>query len=136
MQRTILFFTTLLLAVNAWCANDVEVEVLAKTSTSWNGAPLPEWQAGKPEITLLRIRVAPNTRLGMHKHPMINAGVLISGTLRVTTLDGQVLELQAGDPIVEVVETWHYGENAGTEEAEIIVFYAGTEGQQLSIARD
>lgn len=57
---------------------------------------------------------------------MINAGVLISGQLTVVTKDGKTLHLSAGDPIVEVVKTAHYGMNEGKVPAEIVVFYAGT----------
>jgi hypothetical protein len=59
---------------------------------------------------------------------VINAGVLMSGQLTVETTDGKVLHLKAGDPIVEVVNTLHYGINEGTVPAEIVVFYAGTVG--------
>ena len=45
---------------------------------------------------------------------MINAGVLMSGQLTVETTDGNVLHLKAGDPIIEVVNTLHYGINEGT----------------------
>ena len=64
----------------------------------------------------------------MHTHPVINAGVLVSGELTVITDSGQTLHLKPGDPIVEVVDTWHYGKNEGTDPADIIVFYAGEKG--------
>ena len=56
---------------------------------------------------------------------MINAGVLTRGSLNVVAENGQTLELKAGDPIIEVVDTWHYGYNPGKTEAEIVVFYVG-----------
>jgi hypothetical protein len=59
---------------------------------------------------------------------VINAGVLISGQLTIVTADGKTLHLKAGDPIVEVVNTLHYGINQGKVPAEIIVFYAGAVG--------
>jgi len=43
------------------------------------------------------------------------------------------LHLKAGDAIAEVVNTWHYGKNEGDMPAEIIVFYAGTEGLPITI---
>jgi quercetin dioxygenase-like cupin family protein len=55
---------------------------------------------------------------------VINAGVLLEGQLKVVTEAQKRLHLQAGDAVVEVVDQWHYGMNAGTEPAEIIVFYA------------
>ncbi|NCC26430.1 MAG: cupin domain-containing protein, partial [Deltaproteobacteria bacterium] len=101
---------------------------LVQSSESWNGAALPDYPAGRPEITILRITIPAGATLPRHKHPVINAGVLLSGELVVTTSQGQVLPLQAGAPIVEVVETWHTGRNPGAVPAEIIVFYAGSVG--------
>jgi len=71
----------------------------------------------------------------MHMHPVINAGVLLKGQLTVTTESGQVLRLKPDDPIVEVVDTWHCGKNEGDEPAEILVFYAGIEGESITIKK-
>ncbi|MDZ4197854.1 MAG: cupin domain-containing protein [Kiritimatiellia bacterium] len=109
-----------------------EVEVLAKSGLSWDGARLPDYPQGHPEVTLLRIVIPAGETLAMHKHPVINAGVLLRGELTVRTEDGKTLHLRAGEALVEVVDTWHYGKNEGSEDAEIIVFYAGVEGSPLS----
>ncbi len=111
----------------------VTAQVLAKSTHSWNGNALPAYPAGTPEVTILRIQIPAGVTLPWHTHPVINAGVLISGELTVTTRSGKVLEMKAGDPIVEVVDTWHYGKNQGTEPADIIVFYAGTKGNPVTI---
>ena len=39
--------------------------------------------------------------------------------------------LKAGDALVEMIGTVHYGENRGDEPAEVVMFYAGTEGLAL-----
>lgn len=109
------------------------VRELTRSGHSWDGTPLPTYPAGQPEITILDITIPPGAKLPVHQHPVINAGVLVKGVLTVVTRDGKTLQLQAGDPIVEVVDTWHYGINEGTAPAEIIVFYAGTAGSPLSI---
>ncbi len=57
----------------------------------------------------------------------------MKGELTVITLDGKVLQLKPYDPIIEVVNTWHYGKNEGSEPAEIIVFYAGEKGEPITI---
>ena len=111
----------------------IAVDVLSKTGSSWDGHDLPGYAAGKPEITILRIKIAPGAQLPLHKHPIINAGVLLKGELTVVTEEGKTLHLKAGDPIVEVVNTWHYGRNEGTTPAEIIVFYAGTKDTPITI---
>ncbi len=142
MKRVFLLTTILLLSVNVDAKSAVEnskakIEVaqLVKTTKSWNGADLPSYPQGKPEVTILRIKIPADTKLPMHEHPVINAGVLLSGELTVKTVNGKVLYLKAGDPIVEVVDTWHYGINQGKDPAEIIVFYAGTVDEKITIKK-
>ena len=113
-----------------------EVLTLAETTKSWDGAELPKYLEGNPKVTILKITIPPKTDLAMHEHLVINAGVLIKGELTVITEDNEVLHMKAGDPIVEVVKTWHYGKNEGDEPAEIIVFYAGVEGVPITVLKD
>ena len=94
---------------------------------------MPAYPQGQPKITILRISIPAGVRLGTHSHPVINAGVLISGQLTVVTIDGKTLHLKAGDPIVEVVNTLHYGINQGKVPAEIIVFYAGVVDMPITV---
>lgn len=128
---------TLLLSNNVWAedVNAVEVEVLAKTSLSWDGKTLPNYPKGNPEITILRIKIPPGVQLPLHKHPVINTGVLLNGKLTVVTEDGKTLHLKTGDSIVEVVNKWHYGKNEGNKPAEIIVFYAGISDMPITIKK-
>ncbi len=113
----------------------VVVDSLVQSSASWDGTPLPAYPEGQPLVTILRIQIPPGTTLPLHNHPVINAGVLLSGELTVVTEQDETLQLKAGDPIVEVVNTWHYGRNDGTETAEIIVFYVGTAESPLTVKR-
>ena len=71
----------------------------------------------------------------MHKHPVINTGVLLKGRLTVVKENGETKHLKAGDPLAEVVNTWHYGINPGNTPAEILVVYSGVEGVPTSIAK-
>ena len=126
---------TLMLSGYAWAldVDTVTVDVLAKSSSSWNGETLPAYLQGEPEVTILKVVIPAKAELALHQHPVINAGVLLKGELTVVTKDNKTLHLKAGDPIVEVVNTWHYGINEGNEPAEIIVFYAGIQGKPISI---
>jgi len=125
------------LTSNVWAqeVNTVKVDVLAKTSASWDGRDLPNYAKGKPEITILRIKIPPRVQLPLHEHPVINAGVLLKGELTIVTKDKEILHLKAGDSIVEVVDKWHYGKNEGNEPAEIIVFYAGVQDTPITIKK-
>lgn len=102
-----------------------DVEVLAQTRTSWDGSPLPEYPEGTPEVTVARIRIPSGAALEMHKHPVISAGLLLSGELTLVTENGDTTRLGPGDSATEVVNQWHYGKNEGTTTAELVVFYAG-----------
>ncbi|MBE0427299.1 MAG: cupin domain-containing protein [Nitrospirae bacterium] len=116
--------------------NSVDVKVLVKTTSSWDGSKLPDYPGGQPEITILKITIPPGVSLPLHKHPVINAGVLLKGELTVRTDTGERLHLKAGEAIAEVVNTWHCGKNEGNIPAEIIVFYAGTQGLPITIQQN
>jgi quercetin dioxygenase-like cupin family protein len=111
----------------------ITVTKLVSSTNSWDGAVLPAYPSQQPNVTILRIRIPPGARLHTHRHPVINAGVLLSGELTVRIPSGPTLHLVAGDPIIEVVNTFHYGVNEGKTPAEIIVFYAGTLDDPTSI---
>lgn len=137
MLKKAVFFIFSVIIV-AGCAsprytNDIRSVQLIKSTESWNGQPLPAYGTGAPEITILRITIPPGYTLPVHAHPVINAGVLLKGELTVTTDSGQVLHLKPYDPIIEVVNIWHYGKNEGNEPAEIIVFYAGETGVPITV---
>ena len=110
-----------------------EAEVLLQATQSWDGSALPEYPDGTPEITLLKISIQPDTTLPWHKHPIINAAVILSGELKVVTRDGAEMLFSAGDALVETVDKWHYGVNEGSEVVQLIVFYAGIVDTPLSI---
>ncbi len=128
---------TLLLWTNAWAGEEtgVESQVLIQTSKSWDGEMLPDYPEGTPEIKVLRITVPPGTTLPLHKHPVINVGVLLKGELKVVTEEDETLILQSGEAIVEVGDKWHYGVNEADEPAEIIVFYAGTSDKPVTVEK-
>lgn len=111
------------------------VETLVRSGASWNGTTLPAWPAGKPEVALLRITIPGRSELPWHTHPVINVGLMLQGRLTVITRKGEVLRLKKGDPIVEVVNTWHMGRNEHDEPVVIVVFYAGAKGMTLTAGK-
>lgn len=105
---------------------------LIKSELSWNGDSLPNYPTANPEISILKITIPAHSELPLHYHPVINAGVLLKGELFVIDEDGNELTMKAGDPIVEVVNKKHLGRNLGDEDAEILVFYAGSKGLKIT----
>jgi D-alanyl-D-alanine dipeptidase len=136
MKRTVfvilftLFIPHIVLAVQK---DGIQVETLVKTGYSWDMEALPNYPLGSPEITILRIKIPAGVTLPMHKHPVINAGYMLKGRLKVVTEDGKTFSVKAGEAIVEVVNKWHYGVNESKEDAEILVFYAGEAGKAITI---
>ncbi|HCC55624.1 MAG TPA: cupin domain-containing protein [Desulfobulbaceae bacterium] len=136
MKRLFCVLLLVLLLSNNISAAEIKgvaVKMLSKSDLSWDGRILPDYPKGKPEITILMIKIQPGVVLPLHKHPVINAGILLSGELTVVTDDGKVLQLKTGEGIIEVVNTWHYGKNEGNFPAEIVVFYAGTSDAPITL---
>lgn len=129
----LLSFVIVLSSCRASKITKIQVVKLAETTKSWNGDKLPNYPEGIPKITVLKIIIPPKTTLHKHYHPVINSGILLKGELTVVDKDNKVLELKAGDVIVELVNKVHYGINKGNKPAEIVVFYSGTEDLPITV---
>ncbi len=108
-------------------------EKLIESHLSWNGDSLPSYPEGKPKISIVKVTIPPHSELPKHYHPVINAGILLKGELTVIDEKGNRLHMKAWDPIIEVVNLIHYGKNEGDIPAEIVVFYAGTDGKEIVV---
>lgn len=106
--------------------------LVAESSASWDGAALPAYPASQARVTILRGVIPAHARLDTHRHGVINAGVVLRGELTVVAENGAERTFRAGEGIVEMVGTAHYGENRGEDETELVMFYAGAEGIPLS----
>ncbi|TMU50794.1 cupin domain-containing protein [Flagellimonas algicola] len=138
-MRKLVLVTSLFLLILGSCKSiqkEIQFTTLVQTSQSWNGNPLPSYSNLEPEVTIVKVIIPGKSKLAWHKHPNINAGVLLKGKLTVISENQDTLRLKAGDPIVELVDTWHYGINEKNKAVEIIVFYAGTKGVPLSVKKD
>ena len=111
-------------------------ETVIQTDSHWNKQAIKPIHIDHPQITMLRIAIPAGEKLSMHKHPILNIGYLTKGELTVRSENGDVLVLHPGDPIVELVDIWHYGESTGSEDAEIVVIYVGDKEDPLSIAKE
>jgi quercetin dioxygenase-like cupin family protein len=138
MIRILSIALLLVLCSSTWArdTNTALVETLAKSGTTWTGAPLPAYATGTPEVTVLKITLPPGVALPMHQHPFMNAGILLSGELTVYAESGEIKHLKAGEALIELVNAWHYGSNEGDVPAEILVVYAGIAGEPVSIRKD
>jgi len=112
----------------------VSTETLVKSAAAWDQTGYTVYPPGIPEPTLVRITLAPNTRLAWHTHPMPAIGYVASGQLTVERADNGVQRsFAAGQTITELVDVPHRGWT-GDAGAELLVFYARSVRQPLSVA--
>jgi quercetin dioxygenase-like cupin family protein len=103
----------------------VQTKILLKTTTTGNGDPITYLITDQPEITVMRVDIAPGAETGWHTHSVPVYAYVMSGSLTVN-IDGKISRLfNTGDVIIEVVNTRHNGVNAGRVPVNLIVFYTG-----------
>src|SRR6516165_9316596 len=106
----------------------VRSENLLRSNSSWDGEPYKSYPPGPPELSVLKITLAPHTQLEWHSHPIPSAAYIVAGELTVERKkDGKKQHFTAGQAVSETVDTPHKGV-AGNEPVVLIVFYAGTPG--------
>ncbi|KIH86110.1 cupin domain-containing protein [Pseudomonas batumici] len=109
-------------------------QVLLRSTRSWDGTPYERYPAGPPELTLLQVNIPPDTELGWHIHPTPSAAYILSGEVRVETREGgRNTLLKQGDTIAALVNIQHRAKT-GEVPVELLVFYAGIEGEPLSVS--
>lgn len=111
----------------------VEVEELVKSSTQWDGKLMPNYPRKQPQIQILRIKVPAGATLPWHYHPVINAAVVLEGALELKLKSGETKSFKAGDALIEVVNTVHSGRASDDSDVDIVVFYAGTKGEPITV---
>jgi quercetin dioxygenase-like cupin family protein len=113
-------------------STSVKVETVLKADTSWDGKPI-QYPSGIAEVTGMVIQIAPGAETGWHLHPVPSFGMILEGELEVKLKSGAVKRLKAGDALAEVVNTVHNGRNVGSVPVKLVVFYAGTKDQPLTV---
>jgi quercetin dioxygenase-like cupin family protein len=77
---------------------------------------------GDAEVTVLTYDIPPGARLPVHKHPYPRYAYVLAGRLKVSTGDdAKSFDYGPGDFIVEMLDTWHYGETVGSETVKLLV---------------
>jgi quercetin dioxygenase-like cupin family protein len=108
-------------------------EVLLQADSSWNGKPYTRYPAGRPQLTMLKVTMNPNTALPWHTHPVPNAGYVLSGDLTLhDRASGATHTYRAGESFAESVDAEHRGE-AGANGAVLLLTYAGIPGIPTSV---
>ena len=72
-------------------------------------------------------------KLGWHHHPVMNYGVLVQGELTIIGQDGKEKVVHEGEPVVEMVNTIHHGENRGKKDVILYMFYLSQKDLPLAV---
>ena len=111
----------------------IKTTELIRTSQSWDGAPLPDFPQGKPELRVIRMDFPVGAKTGWHHHTVVNYGIVQQGELTIVCQDGSEHTFREGEPLVEVIGTIHRGENRGKKPVILNMFYFSTPGAEITI---
>ena len=106
---------------------------LIRTSQSWDGVELPDYFEGRPELVAVKYVFPAGQKLGWHHHPVMNYGILVQGELTIIGLDGKTKVVHEGEAVVEMVGTVHHGENRGTKDCILYMFYLSQKDLPLAV---
>jgi quercetin dioxygenase-like cupin family protein len=108
-------------------------DLLLQTTQSWNGKPYTHYPTGQPQLTTIKLTIAPHTALPWHTHPFPNVVYVLSGTLTLhDKASGKTMVVHQGQAVGESVDDVHRGES-GDEPTVLIITYAGTPGVPTSV---
>lgn len=131
----ILIFSAPCAAFAGEYAGGVTSTVILTATTTTDGKPAQYLKTDKPEITAVRVEIAPGAETGWHSHPVPLYAYIVSGELSVEAEGGKVYEFKAGDALVEMVNTFHNGWNRGKTPVVLIGFYTGEAGKPKVIKK-
>ncbi|MBQ7553052.1 MAG: cupin domain-containing protein [Bacteroidaceae bacterium] len=120
-------------AKNNDAITSVQSTELIRTDESWDGVDLPDYLEGRPELVAVKYVFPAGQKLGWHHHPVMNYGILVQGELTIIGQDGQEKVVHEGEPVVEMVNTIHHGENRGSKPVILYMFYLSQEGLPLAV---
>lgn len=112
---------------------NLKTSELLRSSVSWDGAALPDYPSGHPELVVNRLVFPIGAMTGWHHHNVINYGIVEQGELTIVCEDGNERTFHEGEAIVEVVGTIHRGENRGNKQVILNMFYVSEPGQTITV---
>ena len=111
----------------------IKTTELIRTSESWDGAMLPDFPQGAPELRVIRLDFPVGAKTGWHHHTVVNYGIVQQGDLTIVCQDGSERTFHEGEPLVEVIGTIHRGENRGRKPVVLVMFYYSEPGAEITI---
>ena len=112
---------------------EIKTTELIRTSQSWDGAQLPDFPSGQPELRVIRLDFPVGAKTGWHHHTVVNYGIVQQGDLTIVCKDGSERTFREGEALVEVIGTIHRGENRGKKPVILNMFYFSVPGAEITI---
>ncbi len=105
--------------------------ISARTTASGQPIALPKQN---PEVQVSVFEIPVGAVLPVHMHPFHRYAYVLAGKLRVSDRDNvKTFDYVAGDFLIEMVDTWHYGTNIGSEPVRLLVIDQVEAGAQNTI---
>ena len=112
---------------------NIKTTELIRTSQSWDGARLPDFPQGQPELRVIRLYFPIGAKTNWHHHTVVNYGIVQQGDLTIVCKDGSERTFHEGEALVEVIGTIHRGENRGKKPVILNMFYFSLPGAEITI---
>lgn len=113
----------------------VIVKPLASATTTASGQPIVLPQKNV-QVLVSTYEIPSGATLPVHKHPSARYAYVQGGTLQVTNVEtGQSKTYQAGDFIIEMIDTWHQAVNLGADPVKLLVIDQVEEGTANTLLR-
>jgi quercetin dioxygenase-like cupin family protein len=124
---SMLFVAAGALAVAAQEPPRIKATPVAKATTTMAAQPLV-YPSEKPQVVVGIAEFAPGAVTPRHKHPALRYTYVLEGTLTVD-MHGMSHAYPAGSFVVESIDEWHVGRNAGTTPLKLLVIDQVVEGR-------
>ena len=107
-------------AASAADAPKITIEKVIDTDKTVNGQPIV--MPKDPALVVTVATFPPGSRLPVHKHPYPHYGYMLEGVLTVTNTEtGKSFDIRKGEFLVEMNDTWHYGQNNGKTNVKLLI---------------
>jgi quercetin dioxygenase-like cupin family protein len=107
---------------------------LLQSDRGWTGSPYTAYPKGRPQLTMIKLVVAPYSALPWHTHPQPNTGYILSGALTLQDrATGKTKTVRAGQVFAETVDQVHRGVNTGNVPTVVLLTYAGVVGVPTTV---
>ncbi|MFM7435592.1 MAG: cupin domain-containing protein [Vulcanococcus sp.] len=84
-------------------------------------------------MNVVRMTVPAGVTLKLHQHPVIHAGVLVQGRLRLEAEQGASQLLEPGQAVIEVVNRAHRSVSLGPDPAVLLIVFVGPKGTAITL---